>query len=55
MGAQPGVCTEHLELNLSDQECADEIAAHFSSISQEFAPLSQGKSQIEFPVKSTSY
>ena len=48
MGAQPGDCADdgtfslpqHLELKLSDQECADKIAAHFSAISMEFAPLS---------------
>ena len=48
MGAQPGDCADdgtfslpnHQELNLSDQECAERIAAHFSAISMEFAPLS---------------
>ena len=40
MGAQPGDCSEestfslpgHQLLNLSDQECAEKIAAHFSAI-----------------------
>ena len=49
MGAQSGDCSEdstfslpgHQKLNLSDQECAEKIAAHFSAISQEFTPLSE--------------
>ena len=48
MGAQPGDCSDdqtfslpnHQELNLSDQECAEKIAEHFSLISNEYAPLS---------------
>ena len=51
MGAQPGDCYDdgtftlpnHAELNLSDQECSEKIAAHFSSISSEFPPLSKAQ------------
>ena len=47
MGAQPGDCSDdmtfslpnHQELGLSDQQCADSIAEHFSAISKEFNPL----------------
>ena len=47
MGAQPGDCSDdntftlpnHQELNLTDQQCADRIAAHFASISSEYVPL----------------
>ena len=47
MGAQPGDCTDdqsfslpgHQELNLTDQQCAERIAEHFSSISKEYSPL----------------
>ena len=47
MGAQPGDCCDggtfslpnHLELNLTDQECSEKIASHFFSISMEFTPL----------------
>ena len=47
MGAQPGDCSNdstfslpnHLEANLSDQECAEKIAQYFSSISNEYSPL----------------
>ena len=47
LGAQPGDTTDnnafsltnHEEENLSPQQSAERIAAHFSAISQEFAPL----------------
>ena len=47
MGAQPGDCSEdqtftlpvHQDLNLNDQQCAEKIAEHFASISQEYRPL----------------
>ena len=47
MGAQPGDCSDdctftlprHMELNLSDQQCAEEIAKSFAAISKEFDPL----------------
>ena len=47
LGAQPGDCTDsssfsltsHEQENLSPQQCAERIAAHFSLISQEFPPL----------------
>ena len=46
-GAQPGDCTDdqtftlpgHLQLNLTDQECAERIGEHFASISSEYSPL----------------
>ena len=51
MGAQPGDCTDeqtfslpgHLEQGLNDQQCAEKIAEHFASISQEFLPLDPSK------------
>ena len=47
MGAQPGDCSDegsfslqnHLEANLTTEQCTEEIANHFSRISQEFPPL----------------
>ena len=47
MGAQPGDCSDsqvftlpdHQQLNLTDQQCAEKIAAHFAAISQEYSPL----------------
>ena len=47
MGAQPGDCSdsqaftlpEYQQLNLTDQQCAEKIAAHFAAISQEYSPL----------------
>ena len=47
LGAQPGDCTDnntfslptHLAENLTNQESAEQIAEHFSAISQEYAPL----------------
>ena len=47
MGAQPGDCSDshtfslpnHQEDNLTDQECAEQIAEHFASISREYAPI----------------
>ena len=47
MGNQPGDCSdsqnfslpEHQQLNLTDQQCAEKIAAHFAAISQEYSPL----------------
>ena len=45
MGAQPGDCTDDQTFtlpghqNLSDEECAEQIAEHFASISREFLPL----------------
>ena len=47
MGNQPGDCSEdqtftlpaHQELNLTDRQCAEKIAEHFASISQEYSPL----------------
>ena len=47
MGAQPGDCTDeqtfplpgHRENNLTDEQCADQIADHFASISREFRPI----------------
>ena len=47
MGSQPGDCIDnntfslpnHESENLSDEECSERIAQHFSSISQEFPPL----------------
>ena len=49
MGAQPGDSTDehtfslpvHLDLNLTDQECADRIAAHFAAISNQYPPLNR--------------
>ena len=49
LGAQPGDClddsntftlTNHDDRNLTDEESAEVIASHFSSISQEFPELS---------------
>ena len=48
MGAQPGDCTDnhsftlpnHIALNLSPKQSAEEIADHFASISNEYPPLS---------------
>ena len=48
VGAWPGDCTDdhtfplpgHLELNLSDEQCAEMIAEHFAGISSEYEPLS---------------
>ena len=47
LGAQPGDPTDscsftlpaHINENLTDQQSAERIAAHFSAISQEFSPL----------------
>ena len=47
MGAQPGDCTDshtftlpnHQVENLSVKQCAERIANHFASISQEYKPL----------------
>ena len=47
MGAQPGgsvdscafVLPKHIEENLTAQQSAERIAAHFSAISQEYSPL----------------
>ena len=47
MGAQPGDCSDvgsftllnHMESNLTSEECTENIAQHFAKISQEFLPL----------------
>ena len=40
MGAQPGDCTDNHQVeNLSDKQCAEHIANHFASISQDYKPL----------------
>ena len=47
MGAHPGDCSDdqtftlpaHQEDDLTDQQCAERIAEHFASISQEYRPL----------------
>ena len=48
LGAQPGDCTDsntfslpvHESESLSPEQCAESIAQHFASISQEFPPVS---------------
>ena len=48
MGAQPGDCGDegsfslqnHIDANMSVEECTEAIANHFSAISQEYPPLS---------------
>ena len=47
MGAQPGDCNDegtftllnHLDADLTTEQCAEEIAKHFAKISQEYPPL----------------
>ena len=47
MGAQPGDCSEdgtftllnHMENNITPEQCTERIAQHFSNISQEYPPL----------------
>ena len=62
MGAQPGDCTDSNTFTLpnhqglSDQECAEQIAEHFASISSEYKPLSRDKlpDRVQFILGSES-
>ena len=62
LSAQPGDCTDdntfslpsHLTANLTNQQSAEMIAEHFSSVSREFAPLDQNNLPSRVKVKINS-